>query len=68
MKRFMARFTKEFEIGRVMYRKGDTIVLEESAEYAPAFWIVRDDTRSTDMITNEYGVVFELVGVLEKAA
>lgn len=68
MKRFMARFTKQFEIDQVVYRKGDTIVLEESTEYAPAMWIVNGDSTTTDLITNEYGNVFELVGELEKAA
>lgn len=68
MKRFMARFITKFEIDGITYRKGDTVVLEESAEFAPAMWIVRDDVTSRDLLSNEYGTVFEVVGELEKAA
>jgi hypothetical protein len=64
----MARFTKAFEIDRVVYLKGDTIVLEESTEYAPAFWIINGDSTTTDLLSNEYGVVFEIVVELSKAA
>lgn len=68
MRRFTARFSKAIEIDKVLYKKGDTIVLEESAEYAPAMWIVRDGVTSTDLLSNEYGTVFTLVGEIEKAA
>lgn len=68
MKRFTAKFTKEFEIDRVTYKKGDLITLEESEEFAPAYWIVRDGVVSNDLLTNEYGTVFQLVEELQVAA
>jgi hypothetical protein len=68
MRRFIAKITQKIEIDRVVYKKGDTIILEESAEYAPAMWIVRDDVTSTDLLSNEYGVVFEVVEEVAKAA
>jgi len=68
MKRFIAAFTKAFEIDGVSFKKGDTIVLQESVEYAPAYWIVEDEVVTTKLLTNEYGTIFKIVEEVKLAA
>lgn len=68
MPRFIAKFTKKFEINGVEYKKGDSITLEQSEEFAPAYWIVKDGVTTRDLLTNEYGVIFSLVEEIKIAA
>lgn len=67
-RRFLAHLTTAFEIDLVTYKRGDLLVLEESAEYAPAYAIVRDGVTSRDFITNEYGTIFKIVEEIKEAA
>ena len=68
MKRFIAEFTQEIEIDKVLYQKGDQITLDEAQEYPHAYWIVRLGVPSRDLLTNQFGKLFDLVKELEIAA
>ena len=67
-RRFLAHFTKKFELDLIQYKKGDLIVLEEVPEYAPAYAVVRDGEVTRDLITNEYGTIFKIVEEMKEAA
>jgi hypothetical protein len=59
---------QKLTIDRDVYEKGSIVVLQESEEYAPAMFIVKDGQPTRDLLTNEFGKIFEIAEELQQAA
>jgi len=68
MKTFRAMIKKELVIDNEVYESGSIVILQESKEYASAMIIIKDGQPTRDLLTNEFGQIFEIEEELQKVA